>query len=39
MLNVGSSYQVKKAMADYIPIDILVDSVENMKKLKTDYTG
>ena len=39
MLNVGSSYQVKKAMADYIPIDMLVDSVENMKKLKTDYTG
>jgi len=38
MLNVGSSYQVKKAMADYIPIDVLVDSVENMKKLKTDYT-
>ena len=39
MLNVGSSYQIKKAMADYIPIDVLVDSVENMKKLKTEYTG
>ena len=37
MLNVGSAYKLKSAMSDFIPVDLLVSSVENKTTFTKDW--
>tara|TARA_Y100000310_G_C20633912_1_gene790156 strand:+ start:33 stop:707 length:675 start_codon:yes stop_codon:yes gene_type:complete len=37
MLNIGSAYQLKSAMADFIPVDILLDAITSRKSIVKEW--
>ncbi|MBC8308236.1 MAG: ParB N-terminal domain-containing protein [Pelagibacterales bacterium] len=37
MLNVGSAYQLKAAIGDFIPVDTLLDAINNKQSIKRDW--
>jgi hypothetical protein len=37
MLNIGSAYKLKSAIAGFIPANILVSAIENRKDIGADW--